>query len=193
MRCRVCGTIQWIPAAKAESAPKDEYAVALDDAETKDQGETSLFVPTLGKDRSAGSSAAPARAFHPGKKRRPRGQWRVWFDAVARDTSLLERESTCLILLSLADLFLTYILLRQGAHFYESNPVAQWFFQRWNMAGMTFFKFGLIGGVIAIGEVVERKRPGLGRAVLSFGCVAAAIVVCYSLKLLFQHGGADGF
>ena len=29
---------------------------------------------------------------------------------------------------------------------------------------MTLFKFGVIGGVIVIGEVAERRRPGLGRA-----------------------------
>jgi Domain of unknown function (DUF5658) len=62
-----------------------------------------------------------------------------------RESSLLEWESLGLIVLSLADLLVTYSLLRRGPAFYESNPVAQWFFARWNIAGMALFQLGTMG------------------------------------------------
>ena len=39
---------------------------------------------------------------------------------------------------------------------------------------MTVYKFALVGVVVVIGETVEHHRPGWGRAVILFGCAAAA-------------------
>ena len=61
------------------------------------------------------------------------------------------------------DLLMTYTLLRRGGGFYESNPIAKWWFARWNIAGMTIFKFLSLAVAIVASEVVERRRPGLGR------------------------------
>jgi len=114
--------------------------------------------------------------------------WRRFFRASVLESSLLEQEIALLIALSAADLLVTYALLRRGPSFYESNPVAQWFFSRWNVAGMTLFKFGVMGLVIVIGEVVERHRPGWGRTLLAASCLATAVVVWYGLRLLFGYG-----
>ncbi|SIN90832.1 hypothetical protein SAMN05444166_1560 [Singulisphaera sp. GP187] len=103
------------------------------------------------------------------------------------DPLLLSRESAAILAVSVLDLLMTYVLLRQGFHFYESNPVARWFFLRWNMAGMVAFKFLLISLAIVFCEIVERRRPGLGRKVLGFGTVAASAVVAYSLLLFYRH------
>ena len=97
--------------------------------------------------------------------------------------AVLGWESLVLILLSMGDLFLTYALLWQG-RIYEANPVARWFFDRWNIAGMTIFKFGVIAFVIILAETIERRRPRVGRAILILGCVAAAAVMIHSLRLL---------
>ena len=102
----------------------------------------------------------------------------------------LGQESTWLVVLSIFDILMTYALLRQGFHFYESNPVAQWWFTRWNMAGMTVFKFLAVAVVSC--EVVERRRPGLGRAVLSLGIVAVGAVLVYSVRLFVNHVGMPG-
>ncbi len=110
----------------------------------------------------------------------------------AVESSSLEQEILLLVALSAADLLVTYALLRQGPSFYESNPFAQWVFQRWNIAGMTLFKFGVIAGVIVIGEVAERRRPGLGRGLMAVSCVATAAVVAYGLRLLLGLGGNGG-
>lgn len=120
--------------------------------------------------------------------RRPAGGWKRLVRAAAGDHSRLERESAWLVAISAADLFVTYRLLWQGVRFYESNPVARWVFVRWNIAGLTLFKFGVIAVVIVLGEVIERHRPGWGRAVLLLGCLAAGAVVVHGLRLWFLHG-----
>jgi len=85
--------------------------------------------------------------------------------------------------LSFADLLTTYLLLRTGSQFYEANPVALWFFRRWNILGMTLFKFSLVGLVIALSEVIERSRPGWGRILLLAACGATGYVVVRGLRL----------
>lgn len=107
--------------------------------------------------------------------------------ALASEPVRLRREVFWLVALGTLDLLLTYALLRRGAHFYESNPVARWWFERWNIAGMTAFKFLVMGGVVALCEFAERRRPGYGRAVLWLGCVVTASVVAYSVRLLLRE------
>src|SRR5438132_1287587 len=95
----------------------------------------------------------------------------------------------CLMLLalSIADIMVTYLLLRVSPYFYESNPVARWFFAKWNIAGMISFKFAVVALVILIGEFVERRRRGWGRFVLIIGCVATTAVVAYGISLYWGH------
>ena len=92
--------------------------------------------------------------------------------------------SLLLVGLSLGDLLITYTLLWQGGRFYEANPIARFVFERWNIAGMTIFKFALIGFVILLGEIIERRRPGVGRAILALGCVTATAVIVQGVRLL---------
>jgi hypothetical protein len=101
--------------------------------------------------------------------------------------SLLPGESVLFVALSAADLFMTYRLLWQG-QFFEANPVAQWFFARWNIAGMTLFKFGLVAFIVVLCETIERHRPGVGRAILILGCIAAAAVAIHGFRLQMDHG-----
>lgn len=169
-KCRICGHVQRIPDRPLETVGADTYAVAA--------AETSAERP----------ADVPAR--QPRLKPRPPRQrfWTNLIRASIAEPSRLQGLSVCLLALSAADLFMTFTLLKTSQTFYESNPVAQWFFQRWNMAGMVMFKFGVIGGVIALGEYIERKRPGRGRFVLMVGCVAAAVVVWHGLRLYLNHG-----
>ncbi len=162
-RCRHCGTIQIIP------DPAAGYALA----------ESPLMPPVV--------APSPVIPLEPARRTwRGSSAWGVvssWLHASARERTALEGESVALILLSLADLMVTYHLLRSGPGFYESNPIAQFFFARWNIAGMAVFKFSVVGFVVVVGEVVERSRPGLGRFVVLVGCIASGAVVCYGLKL----------
>jgi hypothetical protein len=101
--------------------------------------------------------------------------------------STMPLESVLFLMLSAADLLTTYRLLWHG-RFYESNPIAQWFFVRWNFAGMTAFKFTMAAFIIVISEVIERKRPRVGRAILILGSVAAAYAALHGLRLEAEHG-----
>jgi hypothetical protein len=60
---------------------------------------------------------------------------------------------------------------------------------RWNIAGMVGFKFLAISIAIVACEVVERRRPGVGRRILTLGIVAACGVVAYSVVLFIRHSG----
>lgn len=109
-----------------------------------------------------------------------------WYRAYAMENSRLQGWIVALVLVSMADLIMTYFLLSLDANFYESNPIANWFFTKWNIAGMTFFKFAVVAFVIVIAEFVERRRPGYGKFVLLVGIVVTAYVVYYSYNL-YQH------
>ena len=84
--------------------------------------------------------------------------------------------------LSLADLFMTYLLLRSSPHYYESNPVAQWFFSNWNIFGMTIYKLAIVALVVTLCEVIERKRHGWGALVLGLGCAATGFAFARGLN-----------
>jgi Domain of unknown function (DUF5658) len=187
VRCLACGTVQRIPVppdppSESDRGPEaDAYPLAevLPAATPIVAGIRERSSGGLGSIPDGGAAAA----------RQPRaGRWRRLVRDYAGESSVLEQEILLLVALSAADLFVTYALLRQGPSFYESNPFAQWVFHRWNIAGMTLFKFGVIGGVVAIGEVAERRRPGLGRGLMAVSCLATAVVVVYGLRLLLGFG-----
>jgi hypothetical protein len=150
-----------------------------------------LIVPASESEKAlAESPKPPSQPPQPQPSPPTRGPstWRAvsnWAHASTHDRSALEGEAVALILLSVADLMVTYHLLKTGPRFYESNPVAQFVFARWNIAGMAVFKFSIVGFVVVAGEVVERHRPGLGRLVVLIGCLASAAVVAYGLRLAF--------
>lgn len=182
-RCPACGRVQRIPVSTAPSS--------LDRALQPEPEEYPLAevppVPANARPVTPKSAARAEDRAAPSRRSRPI-LWRRFFHASVLESSRLEKEIALLIALSAADLLVTHALLTRSPSFYESNPVAQWFFARWNIAGMTGFKFGVMGLVIVIGEVVERHRPGWGRGLLAASCLATAAVVWYGLRLLFGYG-----
>ncbi len=105
----------------------------------------------------------------------------------AIEESQIQGLAVLLIVLSAADLLMTVTLLRASPRFFEGNPVANWFFARWNILGLVMFKFGLLGAVTVVSEFIERRRPGWGRFVLLIGCVGAAYAVYTGLNLYMGH------
>jgi Domain of unknown function (DUF5658) len=99
------------------------------------------------------------------------------------ETSKLQWLILLFLLVSIADLVMTYWLLSINPRVYESNPLANWFFAKWNIAGMTFFKFGVVALVVIISEFVEHRRAGAGKFVLILGILVTAAVVAYSYHL----------
>jgi hypothetical protein len=202
VRCKACGQIQQIPAANGRPAGVDDPSAAVGYS----------LVPVLPSQlgSTAPASSAPAGAVGDGLayRERVRGRrtrkWLGRLDLVgmllwawrwpvrfgAGSASRVEQESLALLFLSIADLLVTHALLRSGPAYYESNPIAHWFFARWNIAGMTVLKFSVVAFVVLIGEVVERRRPGLGKGMLTVASLMTAAVVAYGLKLLFGSGMA---
>jgi hypothetical protein len=195
VRCLTCGLVQRVPMpADPPSDPnpgpdQDAYplaevlpsAISISVSEPIVSGNRERSSGVLGLRRAGRVAAA---------RKQGAGRWRRLVRDYAGESSVLEQEILLLIALSAADLLVTYALLRLGPSFYESNPFAQWVFHRWNIAGMTLFKFGVIGGVIVIGEVAERRRPGLGRGLMAVSCLATAAVVVYGLRLLIGFATA---
>jgi hypothetical protein len=88
------------------------------------------------------------------------------------------------VLLSLADLFLTWCLLHQDqGPFFESNPVAGWWLQRHGWLGLVAFKAATVLVAAALLVVVSRYRPRTAGNALVLACALVGGVVFYSCYL----------
>lgn len=97
-----------------------------------------------------------------------------------------ENEITLYIFVSALDVFMTYILMRSGT-FQEGNPVARYFFDRWGMKGMIYFKFGMVAFVIVLAQIIATKRPRAAEYLFKFATLVVGGVVMYSLFLFLRH------
>ena len=111
------------------------------------------------------------------------GGWRHW----ARRRLPLESETATFILANALDVFLTVLLLYRGTHG-EGNPLAKWFLDRWGVAGMVYFKFGMVAFVCVIAQVIARRRPATARRLLYATTAMVGAVVAYSLAQFLRTG-----
>jgi putative copper export protein len=111
------------------------------------------------------------------------GSWLEKLKSFSRETSRLQWWILLLIGISAGDLLMTVALLHKVPSSYESNPVANWFLHRWDVAGMTIYKFAILAVVIVIAEFVERRRSGCGKFVLLFGCCITAFAIYQGASL----------
>jgi hypothetical protein len=87
--------------------------------------------------------------------------------------------------LGLADLGLTWHLLGSAAgRVYESNPLAHWALACWGWTGLVAFKAALMALALAAVAALAHTRRRVAANVLSFSCLATALVVGYSCTLL---------
>ena len=182
VRCRACGHVQAIPEPVEPAGASGPDWTADPDA----PGPSTYALAQLPPAKPAPSRPTPPPPPPASPRRTPRDHpatWREHLRDLTSEAGHLQGLSLVLLVLSITDLFVTFTLLRTSPRFYESNPVAMWIFQRWNIAGMTIFKFGAIALAITLGELIERRRPGWGKAVLLIGCAAAAAVVWHGLRL----------
>lgn len=101
-----------------------------------------------------------------------------------------EPETLLYVVLSAADLLITYFLLHQdhdNLRFVESNPVARFFLDRWGISGMIYFKFSMVAFVCLVTQIIARWRPVTARLVLWFAIVVMIYVVVYSARLYRTH------
>jgi hypothetical protein len=100
------------------------------------------------------------------------------------DNLPFQNETTIFILVSALDIFMTYILLRFGA--IESNPVANFVFQKWGFQGMIAFKLVIVSIVCVIAQLVATRKPATAQFLLNTGSVLTGSVVIYSVSLFFN-------
>ena len=78
------------------------------------------------------------------------------FETIFRLPLPLQRESSLFLIASVLDVLMTCMLLEDltgvtgRTIFYESNPVARYFFQGWGLAGIVYFKFFMVGFIEVI-------------------------------------------
>ena len=101
----------------------------------------------------------------------------------------LESETAWFVLLDLCDAVATYLLLRRNSGYFESNPIARWFYHGWGFEGMVWFKVAMVLFVITVAQLAAHKDERLARTLLVFGSVAVGGVFVYSFWLGTQHAG----
>ncbi len=99
----------------------------------------------------------------------------------------LQSETCFFILLSVLDIVWTNILMRQGAM--EANPIAAYFFYRWNFSGLIGFKMALVAVICVIAQVIARRNLAAARGVMCAGITIVGAVVVYSAWLYWRHAG----
>ncbi len=125
------------------------------------------------EDRSA---AAPA-ALRPGA-------------AVASPPSFFRRAVlypqyyTWYVFLSALDVLFTWLILSHGGQ--ELNALADWIIDRYNIAGIAVYKFGLVVSVLLICEVVGRRCNDRGRTLARWVLILASFPVIVGAAHLLQ-------
>ncbi|HZU37937.1 MAG TPA: DUF5658 family protein [Gemmataceae bacterium] len=93
------------------------------------------------------------------------------------------------LVLSVADLFLTWLLVQDSDHeVYESNPFAGAWLTRFGWSGLLIFKAILVISVAILCLAIARSRPRWSLLVLVLGCAVTGGVVVYSWTLLGRLG-----
>jgi hypothetical protein len=105
----------------------------------------------------------------------------------------LETETCRFVLVSLLDLFMTFLLLyfsNRGMMrnvVFESNPVAQYFLSGWGTLGLVWFKIGMVTLIVLAAQGAATRRPAVAQVVLNGATLFVGGVVAYSTLLLVQN------
>ena len=105
----------------------------------------------------------------------------------------LETETCRFVLISLLDLFMTFLLLYYSNRgmmrnvVVESNPVARYFISGWGTMGLVWFKIGMVTLIVLATQVVATRRPVVAQLVLNGATLFVGSVVVYSAYLLLQN------
>jgi len=91
-----------------------------------------------------------------------------------------------LLLVSAIDATLTWLVLRQGGS--EANPLANAVLQTGGFPGLLVFKFGMIGLVIVICEIVGRRCMTTGRRLVWTGVALSCIPIVAVVATELENG-----
>ena len=109
---------------------------------------------------------------------------RHWIRHLLTGELPLQNETTTFILIGTFDIFMTYMLLRNGA--IEANPIANFFFLRWGFKGMVAFKMATIALVTVLAQVIAQFKMRTAKNLLIGGSILIGLVVIYSFGLLVK-------
>ena len=87
------------------------------------------------------------------------------------------------LLLSVADIVLTYVLVGYFRHI-EANPIARYFINHWGLKGMIGFKLSMVAVFLAVTLIIAQTRTVPARRLLRLMTVVVGAVVIYSLARL---------
>lgn len=95
------------------------------------------------------------------------------------------------VFLAALDVMLTYLILHpvlfardlgmtesRGA---ETNALADWIIERWDVPGMVIFKFVLVVVVVVLCEIIGRRKEETGRRIAEWAVAITAIPVIIAL------------
>ncbi len=99
-----------------------------------------------------------------------------------REPIPLETETATFVLLSALDVLLTSLLLSGDGE--ELNPIADFFYHRWQTNGLVMFKFVMVALVTVVIQIIARQHIEAARKVSIFACILVGAVVVYSTGLL---------
>jgi hypothetical protein len=137
--------------------------------------------PSMSSKRSRPKSEGPNKPeTQKAARNSGHGLWQVFFGHLP-----LQNETCVFILVNVLDIFATYALLRFGG--LEANPIADYFFRRWNVKGMVVFKMAIVALVAILAQIIARRNLARASQVLILGTVIVTAVVLYSIYLLARR------
>jgi hypothetical protein len=141
--------------------------------------------PGVSTEGLAGDSAAPEAAGHCQDRNRLCG-----FTIMYRLSHVLSAKLTLYSILSIADLYCTYVLIQQThGCVYEANPIAAVWLSRFGWHGLAWFKGLAVAFVAGVAAIISHYRPRAGDFVLKFGCGAMIVVIVYSWSIMHVLAG----
>ena len=106
----------------------------------------------------------------------------------SRWTVRLLYETSLFVAVSVFDILMTHRLIRTG-RFHESNPVAKFFYDHWDMQGMVAFKMTMVAFVVVVTQLIAHRHVQRATWVLRLAICVVSVVVIYSLLLLLRSRG----
>ncbi len=99
----------------------------------------------------------------------------------------LQNQTTVFILINCLDIFMTHRLLFKVEGAVETNPIADFFIDKFDFNGAIGFKLLVVTVVCIIAQIVAIKKVKTAKFLLNAGSCIVGIVVLYSFLLYLKH------
>ncbi len=99
----------------------------------------------------------------------------------------LQNQTTTFILINCLDIFMTHRLLFKVEGAVETNPIADFFIEKFDFNGAIGFKLLVVTVVCVIAQIVAIKKVKTAKFLLNAGSCIVGVVVVYSLLLYLRH------